>query len=324
MPRYLVTGGCGFIGAHLTAALLARGSAVMVLDDLSSGSIERLPKAAELVIADIRDDGAVSDAMAGCDACFHLAAIASVQRCQEEWARSHSVNLGGTVRVFEAARKHGNLPVVYASSAAIYGDLGPIPLDETAAAHPISAYGSDKRGCELHARCGGITFGLPTVGLRFFNVYGPGQDPQSPYSGAVSRFAERLSQGRGIDIFGDGQQRRDFIYVGDVVRALMLALPAASPAAPIFNVCTGSSVSVLDLATTLFKLQGKTPALKFQAARPGEIRYSLGDARAAAETLGFHAETSLSAGLAATLQSVNSRQGPQLAGASAVHVTAAF
>jgi UDP-glucose 4-epimerase len=135
-----------------------------------------------------------------------------VQRCQDEWAASHDVNLGGTVRLFEAARDSGNLPVIYASSAAAYGDLGAVRLSEDMAPAPISAYGADKYGCELQAVAGGRAFGLPTAGLRFFNVFGPGQDPASPYSGAVSVFADRLRQGR-LSMFRDGAQTRDYVFV---------------------------------------------------------------------------------------------------------------
>jgi UDP-glucose 4-epimerase len=302
MARYLVTGGCGFIGSHLIAALLKTGADVVVLDDLSTGRADRLPQDASLVRGDIRDAAVVHRAMAGCDACFHLAAIASVQRCQEEWALSHDVNLGGTVRIFEAARDHGNLPVIYASSAAVYGDAGNRPLSESTMPAPLSPYGSDKCGCELQAQAGGRAFGLPTIGLRFFNVFGPGQDPHSPYSGVVSRFAERLRQGRSVDIYGDGRQTRDYIYVGDVVRALILALPKASPTALVFNVCTGRSISIIEMAHHMFELCGREPAMRFCPPRPGDIRHSLGDAARAAAILGFHAETGFAAGLATTLR----------------------
>jgi UDP-glucose 4-epimerase len=200
------------------------------------------------------------------------------------------------------------LPVVYASSAAVYGDLGMGPLSETAEPVPASAYGVDKYGCELHARIGGRTFGLPTAGLRFFNVFGPGQDPKSPYSGAVSRFAERLRQGRAVDIFGDGKQTRDYIYVADVVRALILALRAATPAAPVFNVCTGRRVSVIELVRELFALRGREPEMCFFAPRPGDIRHSLGDTSNSAAALGFRAETPLGQGLEATLQQIEREQ----------------
>ena len=310
MPRYLVTGGCGFIGSHLSTALLASGANIVVLDDLSTGRRECLSAAAELIVGDIRDEATVRRALASCDACFHLAAVASVQRCQDEWALSHDVNLSGTVRIFEAARDRGNLPVIYASSAATYGDLGPQPLTETADPAPISAYGADRYGCELQARAGGRAFGLPTTGLRFFNVFGPGQDPQSPYSGAVSLFAKRLRQGRGIDIFGDGKQTRDYVYVGEVVRALMLALQTAA-AAPVFNVCTGHSVSVIELAHELFMLRGRKPAMTFRAPRPGDVRHSLGDASRGAAILGFRAEVPLAEGLETTLRHIE-RQEPAL------------
>ena len=312
MPRYLVTGGCGFIGSHLTAMLVASGAEVIVLDDLSTGQPERVSGGARLIVGDIRDEATVHRAFASCDACFHLAAIASVPRCETEWARSHDVNLGGAVRVFEGARDNGNVPVVYASSAAVYGDLGRRALAEHTVPAPISAYGIDKLGCELHARTGGRTFGLPTCGLRFFNVFGPGQDPRSPYAGAISLFAERLCQGRDIDIFGDGEQTRDYVYVADVVRALTLGLKAASAAAPVFNVCTGFGVSVVRLATQLFALRGCSPSIRFCAPRVGDVRHSTGDPSYAAHALSFRAEMEFAAGLEATLRHLERRAGVAL------------
>ena len=312
MPRHLVTGGCGFIGSHLSEALLGSGAEVVVFDDLSTGRRERLPQGAELVVGDIRDATAVRRALDGCDGCFHLAAVASVQRCEDEWAASHDINLGGTLRILEAARDLGNLPVVYASSAAAYGDLGARALDEATAPAPISAYGADKYGCELQARAGGRAFGLPTAGLRFFNVFGPGQDPHSPYSGAVSVFAERLRPGGEPVLVGDGEQIRDDVYVGDVIRALILALGAADVMAPVFNVCRGRGVSVLELARQLFALRGRKPAMSFAPPRLGDIRHSLGSPSLAAAKLGFRAEVPLVEGLEATLQHLE-RQEPALA-----------
>lgn len=302
MARYLVTGGAGFIGSHLCRALGAAGAQMVVLDDLSTGRAERLPAGAEFRLGDIRHVATVRSAMAGCDGCFHLAAVASVPRCEKRWADSHAVNIGGSVRVFEAARDLGNLPVVYASSAAVYGDRGAVALTEAMTPAPISAYGVDKYGCELHAGVGGRAFGLPTVGLRFFNVYGPGQNPDSPYSGAVSIFADRLLRGRSVDIHGDGLQTRDYIFVADVVRALMLAMAAASPAAPVINVCSGRTVSIRDLVHQLHALRGRRPRTRPGPRREGDLRQSLGDPECAARALGFRAEVPLAEGLEATLR----------------------
>ncbi len=179
MSRYLVTGGAGFIGSHLVESLLAEGHVARVLDDLSTGQRENLPPAAELILGDVADPATTSAAMAGMDGCFHLAAIASVARAAEDWPGTHRVNLGGTVAVLDAARAR-RVPVVFASSAAVYGDCADRPLTEAAPTHPLSAYGADKLGSELHAAVATGVFGVPTVGLRFFNVFGPRQDPDSP------------------------------------------------------------------------------------------------------------------------------------------------
>jgi UDP-glucose 4-epimerase len=304
MARYLVTGGCGFIGSHLTTDLVNSGADVVVLDDLSTGREQSLPERVELVVGDIRDQATVRKALDGCDACFHLAAVASVQRCHRDWARSHDVNLGGTVNIFEAAHRLNEIPVVYASSAAVYGDLGSLPLSESASPAPISAYGVDKLGCEMQARAGGRIFGLPTIGLRFFNVFGPGQNTDSPYSGVVTRFASGLCHQASIEIFGDGEQTRDYIYVADVVRAVRLALSAASADAPVLNICTGKGLSVNQLAFHLFQLRDRDPKLSFRAAKAGDVRHSRGDPRRAAISLGFRTAVPLIEGLEAVLRHI--------------------
>jgi UDP-glucose 4-epimerase len=298
---YLVTGGCGFIGSHLCDALLARGDAVRILDDLSTGKIGNKPAGAELLRGDVADRALVAEAMAGVDGCFHLAAIASVERGNEDWLGTHRTNLTGAVTVFEAARRARRVPVVYASSAAVYGDNPAVPLAESAATRPLSAYGADKLGCELHARVASHVHGVPTVGLRFFNVFGPRQDPSSPYSGVISIFCDRLRAGTGIRVFGDGEQIRDFVYVADVVAALLAAMRVMPPESPVFNVCTGRATSVLELARTVAALCSVTPEIAFLPPRAGEIRRSLGDPEEAAASLGIRAATPLADGLARTL-----------------------
>lgn len=179
MAKFLVTGGCGFIGSHLADALVRRGDRVFILDDLSTGKIANRPRHAQLVVGDVRDPSAVAELMAEVDGCFHLAAIASVERTNRDWPNTHRTNLGGTVAVLDAAwrvRVHAPIPVVYASSAAVYGSNPAMPLRESSVAMPVSAYGADKLGSELHARAGGVVHNIPTLGLRLFNVYGPRQD----------------------------------------------------------------------------------------------------------------------------------------------------
>jgi UDP-glucose 4-epimerase len=204
------------------------------------------------------------------------------------------------VAVFDAARQ-GKVPVVYASSAAVYGDNPALPLGEDAATRPLSAYGADKLGCELHARVARHVHGVPAIGFRFFNVFGPRQDPKSPYSGVISIFCDRLRAGRKVTIFGDGKQTRDFVYVGDVVRALLAGMERRPADPAVFNVCTGQGTSVLDLAGVIAWLCGVELEVAFAEPRAGEIRASLGDPRRTAEHLGVVAETDLGTGLARTL-----------------------
>jgi UDP-glucose 4-epimerase len=301
---YLVTGGCGFIGSHLCDALLARGDGVRILDDMSTGKLENKPAAADLLQGDVADPALVARAMAGIDGCFHLAAVASVERGNIDWLGTHRANLTGAITIFDAAQRAvpgRTVPVVYASSAAVYGDNADVPLAETAATRPLSAYGADKLGCELHARVAAHVHGVPAVGMRFFNVFGPRQDPKSPYSGVISVFCDRLRAGRGITIYGDGKQVRDFVYVGDIVRALLAAMASKPAGSTVFNVCTGRATSVLDLAHTIAKLCGVTPDITFGPARAGDARVSLGNPARLADELGVTAATTLGDGLAKIL-----------------------
>jgi len=305
MARWLVTGGCGFIGSHLVEALMARGDQVRILDDLSTGRREHAPSGAELIVDTIENFNSVARAMDGVDGCFHLAAIASVERGRTEWLATHRINLTGTIAVFEAARRARDgqpVPVVYASSAAVYGDNPNAPLSEDERLAPLSAYGADKLGCELHGRVAWNIHAVPNVGLRFFNVYGPRQDPKSPYSGVISIFVDRLSAGRDIAIHGDGRQMRDFIFVKDVVRFLIAAMDRTDQGHHVFNVCTGRGTTILDLARSIGRLIGREPVISHQPPRAGDIRLSLGNPAKAAGALGIAAGTPLDDGLRRTLE----------------------
>lgn len=304
MAFYLVTGGLGFIGSHLCAALTAIGHKVRILDDLSTGRRENAAEGAEVIIGDVGDEDQVRKAISGVDGCFHLAAIASVQKGNEEWLATHRTNLGGTIAVLDAARfakDSAPIPVVYASSAAVYGDNQDVPLKESAKTTPLSAYGADKLGSELHAFVATYVHQVPTTGMRFFNVYGPRQDPKSPYSGVIAIFADRLSGRQPIQIFGDGAQARDFIYVEDIVRFLVAAM-TSSKGARIFNACTGRETSILHLARTMAEIKGLSPDIRYCEARAGDILRSLGDPSAAAAALGVTAGVTLRDGLAETLR----------------------
>jgi len=301
MATYLVTGGAGFIGSHLCQALLARGDAVRVLDDLSTGKRENLPDRVETIVGDVADQNTVHRAVEGIAGCFHLAAIASVERGVTDWLGTHRANLTGTITLFDAMR-HLPMkpPVVYASSAAVYGDAA-TPITEDTERRPLSAYGADKYGCELHARVASHVHDIPTVGLRFFNVYGPRQDPASPYSGVISIFCEKLRRGAPIDVFGDGQQTRDFVFVADVVAALLAAMRLRPGDAPVYNVCTGIPISVLALAQTIAELAGTRLDARHRPPRAGEIRHSTGSPARARAALGLSAPVPLRTGLAKVL-----------------------
>jgi UDP-glucose 4-epimerase len=300
MTKFLVTGGAGFIGSHLCEALRARGDEVRVLDDLSTGKRENLAADIELIEGDVADQATVQRAVEGIGGCFHLAAIASVERGVNDWLGTHRANLTGAITVFDAIRRM-RVPVVYASSAAVYGDAASVPIAETTPCRPLSAYGADKYGCELHARVASHVHGIPTVGLRFFNVYGPRQDPRSPYSGVISIFCERIARGAPIDIYGDGGQTRDFVYVADVVAALLAAMRSGSVDAPVFNVCTGNATSVLELARVIAELAGTRLDAHHKPPRAGEIRHSTGCRTLSQTALSLPEPIALRAGLGKVL-----------------------
>lgn len=306
--QVLVTGGCGFIGSHLAHALVAAGHGVRILDNLSSGLRENAPASAELIVGDITDAAAVSRAAEGVEGIFHLAAIASVQQCNQDWVGSHQTNVTGTITVFNAAAKcaNGPVPVVYASSAAVYGDNSQLPLSEDSATIPLTSYGQDKLAAEHYARVGAQIHHLPSVGLRFFNVYGPGQNPDSPYSGVISRFIDAAKNGTSVTFFGDGEQTRDFIFIDDIVALLIAAMGYAAAhrqqrVHAIVNGATGTATSLLTLLSTIESIAGHRVDRMFAEARAGDIRHSRGNPQRAKQLLHFHAASSLEQGLRATL-----------------------
>ena len=302
--KYLVTGGCGFIGSHLVDALTAANHSVRILDDLSTGSLAYTPDTAEFIRGDVADPGTVEKAMRRVDGCFHLAAVASVERCNVDWSGTHRTNLAGTVAVFDAARRQfPPTPVVYASSAAVYGN-NPGILTEDTALRPISAYGADKLGCELHGWIAHHVHRVSNCGLRFFNVYGPRQDPHSPYSGVITIFSNRIKNDQTITINGDGYQSRDFVYVGDIVSALSVAMKYCHHYDPceIFNVSTGIDTTIIDLAKEIGVILSRTPDTRYGAPRRGDPRRSIGCTEKVHRILGFRAMTNLTVGLKKTLR----------------------
>lgn len=305
MPTYLVTGGAGFIGSHLVEDLVAReGVKVKVVDDMSTGNAENLPKSdnVELIKGDIADVELMRIAMKGCDGVFNLAAVASVQKSNEDWLGTHRANLTGTITVFEVARtasaSGGPIPVVYASSAAVFGANQVCPQSEDSATIPLTAYGADKLACELHARVASHVHSVPSCGFRFFNVYGARQDPSSPYSGVIAIFAARLAAKKGITIFGDGKQCRDFVYVKDVVRYLTAAMFDKPPkGADVFCICTGRTTTLVELADTLGTVLDVKAEVTHGEERVGDIRTSFGNPAKLIERFGFSADTTLRDGL---------------------------
>lgn len=299
---YLVTGGAGFIGSHLCDALLTAGHRVRILDDLSTGVRDNLPDGIELIIGDVADAATVQQAMEGVDGCFHLAAIASVEKGVTDWLGTHRVNLTGAITVFDAIRRQDRkIPVVYTSSAAVYGDVQTIPTTETERCVPLSAYGADKLSCELHASVASHVHGIPSVGLRLFNVYGPRQVACSPYSGVISIFAERILAGHPVIIHGDGGQTRDFIHVDDVVLALLAAIRLQPTDAPVFNICSGTATSVAELAGLIGDLSGQTVTMTHLPRRSGDIRHSRGAPDKANTMLGLPPRRTLQDGLKSVL-----------------------
>lgn len=299
MARYLVTGGAGFIGSHLVDALLWLGHDVIVMDDLSTGKRENLPSGVVLAMKSIEDERAVARVTASCDGVFHLAAIASVPLCVENWQAAHRVNLGGTINVFKVAAER-RIPVVYASSAAVYGlsaEAG--KTNERALPLPIGPYGADKLACEHQARAFMANKGLRSVGLRFFNVFGPRQDPSSPYSGVISRFVDRAQSGEDLTILGDGEQVRDFVSVNDVVEALLSSMRhvETDEGSFVLNVCRGKTLSINELAKTILALTNSPSNVIHGPAREGDIRFSCGDPSLSREILGWRANSSLEQGL---------------------------
>lgn len=315
VSKFVVTGGCGFIGRHLVSSLLADGHLVTIVDDLSNSSAANLPAGVTVTVGDVADHALMREVLDDAAGCFHLAAIASVAECEADWARSHRVNAGGTVSVLNAARAtdgRGAIPVVFASSAAIYGNQHSVPIRESTPPAPQSVYGADKLAGEINGAVSVNSFGVPFTALRFFNVYGPGQNPSSPYSGVISRFVSQALSGSELTIFGDGSQTRDFVYVADVVRHLKRAMETSSDQPRIFNVCSGQETSISHLAETVVRLAGGSARIARAPARGFDILRSLGHNGAAMSALALKAETDLRSGLANVLRGLAESHIPAL------------
>ena len=301
----LITGGAGFIGSHLCDALLDKGYAVRILDDFSTGQRSNLqvghPRL-ELVEGDVADTGLVTQVAAGCSAVVHLAAVASVQASVEDPVRTHQSNFIGTLNVCEAMRVHGLRRVLFASSAAVYGNNGEgESIAEDTPKAPLTPYAVDKLASEQYLDFYRRQHGLEPVVFRFFNIFGPRQDPSSPYSGVISIFSERAVKGLPITVFGDGEQTRDFLYVGDLVQVMVQALEQPQVEEGAVNIGLNQATSLNQLLAALEKVVGSLPAISYAAARSGDIRHSRADNQRLLARFEFPKATPIVEGLARLL-----------------------
>ena len=302
---YLVTGGGGFIGSHLVRVLVQKGLRVRVLDDSSSGSRKQIADVAdaiEWVDGDLRDDNIVRQVCRGVEVVLHHAAIASVPQSIAHPAAAHAVNVTGTLDLLIAARDAGVRRFVFASSSAVYGDLPDSPKNEDLPVQPVSPYGVQKLAAESYCRIWHALYGLETVALRYFNVFGPGQSPTSEYAAVIPRFITAVLGGHAPTIFGDGEQSRDFVYVGNVVDVNLLAATLPNLGGEVLNVGMGGPVTLNQLVGQLERIVGRPIRPTYAPVRPGDIRESVADISRLQSTLHHEPSTSFEDGLAATVE----------------------
>ncbi len=302
----LITGGAGFIGSNLAEYLLARGWTVRILDNLSTGrrvNLAAFERRVEFIEGDIRDRELVGRAAAGCRVIFHQAALPSVPRSVKDPALTNEVNVTGTLNVLLAAREAGAERVVLASSSSIYGDNPEMPRREELTPRPLSPYAVSKLACEHYARAFAVVYGLQTVALRYFNVFGPRQDPDSPYSAVIPRFIRALQQGQRPQVYGDGRQSRDFTYIEQVCRVNELAATVAGPFhGEAFNVGCGRRFSLLELLGELGRIIGRVPEPEFLPERAGDARHSQAAIDKLRQVLDFEPRADFPAELARTVE----------------------
>jgi nucleoside-diphosphate-sugar epimerase len=306
MPRrILVTGGAGFIGSHLVSALVSRGDSVRVLDDFSSGrrgNLAGLEGQLEIIEGSLLDPAALEQALTGVDTVFHQAAIPSVPRSMASPVASHEANASGTLRVLEAARRRSVRRVIYAGSSSAYGETPTLPKVETMASSPLSPYAVSKlcgeNYCQVYARA----FGVETVVLRYFNVFGPRQDPNSQYAAVIPRFVTAALEGRSPTIYGDGNQSRDFCYIDNVVEANLLAAEAKEASGLVFNVACGEATDLNRVVQLVGQALGRTIEPRYEGGRAGDVKHSLADITRARTILGYQARVGFKDGLARTIE----------------------
>jgi nucleoside-diphosphate-sugar epimerase len=307
MALYLVTGGAGFIGSSLARALLARGDSVRIIDDFSSGRRDNLADIArdiELIEADILDGVALGRAMDGVEYVFHEAAIPSVPKSMAEPLENHAANATGTLAVLQRARQSGVKRVVYAASSAAYGDDPTLPKIETMRPAPISPYGASKLAGEHYCQVYASAYGLETVCLRYFNVFGPRQDPKSEYAAVIPKFITAALAGREPRIFGDGKQSRDFCFIDNVIEANFkaMAAPAREASGGVFNVACGTACDLNQVVALIGEILGRRIEPRHEAERAGDIKHSWADISAARRALGYTAAVSFPEGLRRTIE----------------------
>ncbi len=305
MPKYVVTGGAGFIGSNIAEALLAGGHEVTIIDDLSTGreaNLKSLEGPVTFVRADVRSRSAVERAIEGAQALFHQAAIPSVVRSFEDPAESLSVNITGTASVLEACRTKSVGRVIFASSSSVYGDSPTLPKEESMEPAPKSPYALSKLACENLLRIYSETYGMETVSLRYFNVFGPRQDPTSEYAAVIPKFITAVLQGRRPTVFGDGRQTRDFAYIENVVEANLLCLEAQGLRGQTVNVACGDRIDLLGLLSLINEAAGTALEPTFEPERPGDVRHSLASIELARTLLGYDVRTPLRRGLGLTME----------------------
>lgn len=301
MSTYLVTGGAGFIGSHLVEELLRRGESVRIADNFSSGLRSNVPAGVEVFDGDVADQSLVARAVAGCDYVLHEAAIPSVPRSVADPIGTNRTNVEGTLCVLAAARDAGVKRVVFAGSSSIYGNTAVLPKREDMRPSPMTPYALQKLVGEQYCQMFSELYGLETVTTRYFNVFGPRQQPGSPYSGVISLFIDALASGKRPTIYGDGRQTRDFTYVGDVVRGVLAAAVTPGISGEVFNVAVGGRISLLELVRTLQLLLKSDLEPIFHEAREGDVRDSQADVAKARQRMGFDPQTPFDVGLRHTV-----------------------
>jgi UDP-glucose 4-epimerase len=305
MATYLVTGGAGFIGSNIVDELLKRGARVRVLDNFSTGredNVAEFGPRVDLIRGDVRDEDVVDRAVKGVDYVLHQAALASVPRSIADPTSNNQVNVQGTLNVLNAAKKHGVKRVVYASSSSVYGDSAELPKVETMTPNPKSPYAVAKLAAEYYCRVFGELYGVPTVSLRYFNVFGPRQDPNSQYSAVIPLFVKALLEGKSPNIYGDGEQSRDFTFISNVVNANLLACEANMTGARVYNIACGGRYTLNQLFAALRERIGGNVEPVYGAPRAGDVKHSMAAIERIQKELGYQVGTSFEEGIDRTVQ----------------------